>query len=69
MDDKRSEVVGDTFCLGVGCMVKCDTCRHEKNWQALNEMPDSWRKNKQAQMRRVDETACQITSGCHYTKA
>ena len=25
-----------TYCLGVGCMPKCDTCQNEKNWQTLN---------------------------------
>lgn len=61
-----SDIVGNTFCLGVGCMTKCESCQHEKNWQALNDMPDAWRLNKQSQMARINNTACQITSGCYY---
>lgn len=55
-----------TYCLGVGCMSKCKTCQHDRNWQALNEMPDALRKPMQAQMGRIDESYCQISSGQLY---
>lgn len=56
----------DTYCLGVGCMTKCDTCQHEKNWQILNEMHDELRLPMQRNMHSIDTTACQITSGRFY---
>lgn len=55
-----------TFCLGTGCMDRCRTCQHEKNWQVLNEMPDALRKPMQGRMERVDNSRCQITSGTLY---
>lgn len=54
------------FCLGTGCMEKCRTCQHDKNWQTLNEMPDALRKPMQANMQRIDNSRCQITSGTLY---
>ena len=56
------------YCLGVGCMTKCETCQFEKNWQTLNEMPNAIRLSIQKNMRRVDNTGCQITSGCFYVE-
>lgn len=56
----------DTYCLGVGCMTKCETCQNEKNWQTLNEMRDELRLPMQRSMRSIDTTACQITSGRFY---
>lgn len=56
-----------TYCLGVGCMDKCKSCQHGRNWQMLNEMPDALRKPMQAQMGRIDESYCQISSGQLYT--
>lgn len=56
----------NTFCTGVGCMTKCDTCQHEKNWQILNEFHDELRKPMQANMTSINTTACQITSGRFY---
>lgn len=52
-----SEIVGNKFCLGNG-ECKCDGCGQEKNWQLLNEMSDPWRKNKQAEMTRIDDAEC-----------
>lgn len=52
-----SEIVGNKFCLGNG-EPRCDGCGQEKNWQRLNEMPDQWRKNKQAEMTRIDDQEC-----------
>ncbi len=49
------------YCLGNGAP-KCDGCKQEKNWQALNQMPDMLRKALQAQARRIDDTDC-ILSG------
>lgn len=54
------------YCLGTGCMTKCQTCQHKKNWHTLNEMPDALRKPMQAGMTRIDESRCQITSGTLY---
>lgn len=58
-----------TYCLGTGCMTKCDTCQHEKNWQILNEMHDELRKPMQARMTSISTTACQITHGRFYMQA
>ena len=54
------------YCLGTGCMIKCETCQHEKNWQILNEMRDELRKPMQANMANISTTACQITNGRYY---
>lgn len=32
------------YCLGNGAL-KCDGCKQEKNWQTLNQMPDTLRKS------------------------
>lgn len=58
-----------TYCLGTGAMDRCKTCRHEKNWLTLNEMPDALRKPMQAKMLRVNESRCQIASGAFYEPA
>jgi len=56
-----------TFCLGGPMsMKKCKTCQHEKNWDALNQMPDPLRKMLQKRMRQIDESGCALTSGCYY---
>lgn len=44
--------------LGIGD----DGCGQEKNWQTLNQMPDTLRKPLQAQAQRIDDTDC-ILSG------
>ena len=49
------------YCLGNG-ELKCDGCGQEKNWQTLNQMPDTLRKSLQAQAQRIDDTDC-ILSG------
>lgn len=56
-----SKNVITNYCLGSG-EPKCDGCKQEKNWKALNQMPDAWRKQAQAQAQRIDDTAC-ILSG------
>lgn len=58
-----------TYCLGVGCMTKCETCQHEKNWQMLNQMDDALRLPMQARMKSINTTNCQITSGRFYKPA
>lgn len=58
-----------TYCLGVGCMTKCDTCQHEKNWQMLNQMDNALRLAMQAKMKSINTTICQITSGRFYKPA
>lgn len=55
-----------TYCLGVGCMTKCDTCQHAKNWRILNQMPNALRLARQRQMKRMSENQCQLTSGHLY---
>lgn len=57
------------YCLGVGCMTKCETCQFEKNWQTLNEMPDALRLAMQSGMKRVDQTGCQLLSGKFWVEA
>lgn len=49
------------YCLGNG-EPKCGGCGQEKNWQMLNQMPDTLRKSLQAQALRIDDTDC-ILSG------
>lgn len=54
------------YCLRVGCMTRCVTCQHGQAWDDLNELPELDRLDKQSQMRRINETQCQITSGTLY---
>lgn len=56
-----------TYCLGVGCMTKCNTCQHDHNWHMLNQMPDILRKSIQATARRIPQDACQLTSGLYFS--
>lgn len=52
------EEIGITaYCLGNGAL-RCDGCGQEKNWQALNQMPDALRLAMQKTATRIDETAC-----------
>lgn len=55
-----------TFCLGTGCMEKCRTCQHDANWHTLNQLPDALRLAIQREAKRINESACQITSGRFY---
>lgn len=55
-----------TYCLGVGCMRKCETCQHEKNWQALNQLPNALRLSIQREAKRMDNDFCQLTNGKLY---
>jgi len=57
-----------TYCLGSG-ELKCDGCGQEKNWQALNQMPDALRKALQAQARRIDDTECILSGRPWYVAA
>jgi hypothetical protein len=45
------------FCLGNG-EPKCDGCGQERNWQALNQLPDAMRLAIQKQAQRIDDTDC-----------
>lgn len=51
-------ISGNNYCLGYGLSDKCASCQHGKNWVELNEMPQSWRKNAQSSMKRIDESEC-----------
>lgn len=58
----RSDTVGTVegirqFCLGNG-EVGCDGCGQEKNWVALNKLPDEKRLAIQANAQRIDDVAC-----------
>lgn len=48
------------YCLGY-THDKCDTCQHEKNWQTLNQLPDSLRKSMQTSAERIDSDKCRLT--------
>jgi len=56
------------YCLGTG-ELKCDGCQQEKNWQTLNEMPDTWRKSAQSRAARIDSTECILTGRPWYAPA
>lgn len=56
------------FCLGY-THSKCGSCQHEKNWQMLNQLPDPLRKLMQAEMVRVDDEKCRLTSMGEYEQA
>lgn len=49
-----------TYCLGY-THAKCDSCQHEKNWQALNQMPNALRLAMQNDMARVNSDKCRMT--------
>lgn len=49
-----------SYCLGY-THAKCDTCRHEKNWQTLNQMPDALRLSLQGAAARIDSDKCRLT--------
>ena len=55
-----------TYCLGTGCMEKCNICHHDKNWMLLDALNDPVRIVMQAKMARIGESHCQLRSGCHY---
>ena len=46
-----------SYCIGNG-ELKCDGCRQEKNWQTLNQLPDSFRLAMQKAATRINDTAC-----------
>ena len=54
-----------TYCLGY-THERCSTCQHQKNWQMLNQMPDSLRKPIQLQAQRVDDDRCRLTGMSSY---
>lgn len=39
---------------------KCATCKNQRNWQTLNQMPDALRKPIQAGMKHVRVDACRL---------
>jgi hypothetical protein len=55
----------EKYCLGY-THEKCGTCQNEKNWQILNQLPDSLRKTFQATAVRVDDTKCRLTNMGEY---
>jgi hypothetical protein len=55
----------EKYCLGY-THVKCETCQNEKNWQILNQLPDSLRKVMQATAIRIDSTKCRLTNMGEY---
>lgn len=46
-----------SYCIGNG-ELKCDGCRQEKNWQTLNQLPDSLRLAMQKAATRINDTDC-----------
>lgn len=61
-----SENVIAHYCLGNG-ELKCDGCKQEKNWQMLNQLPDTTRRAMQAQAQRIDATDCILSGRPWYT--
>lgn len=60
----------EKYCLGFGDWSKyCPNCHYEKNWLALNELPNIERLEKQARMERVDEERCALTNRSLYAPA
>lgn len=53
------------YCLGY-THEKCETCRHEKNWQILNQMPDALRLRIQNSVHRIDSDKCRLTKMGEY---
>jgi hypothetical protein len=47
----------DLFCLGNGSE-KCNGCQKEKNWQMLNQMPETLRLAIQKQAKRINDDEC-----------
>ena len=45
------------FCLGNGDR-GCDGCQRKKDWQTLNQLPDSLRLAIQGQAKCIDDTVC-----------
>lgn len=58
----------ETFCLGYTHQ-KCDTCQSEKNWQTLNQMPDTLRLSIQKNMTSINIDKCRLTGMGGYTPA
>jgi hypothetical protein len=57
-----------SFCLGY-THTKCDTCQHEKNWQALNQMPDALRLSLQRAATSINIDKCRLTKMGEYAPA
>lgn len=49
-----------SYCLGY-THAKCDTCQHERNWGALNQLPGALRKSMQKDMVSIDIDKCRLT--------
>lgn len=56
------------YCLGTG-ELKCIGCGQERNWQTLNQLPDTLRKALQAQAQRIDDAECILSSRPWYVGA
>ena len=61
-----TEVHGTSYCLGTS-EPGCRHCLQSDNWTALNYMPDPWRRKKQKEMTRVDDTECILRGRIYYT--
>jgi hypothetical protein len=49
-----------SYCLGY-THPKCETCQHEKNWQALNQFDDALRLPMQSAAIRINTDKCRMT--------
>lgn len=58
----------ERYCLGNGAP-KCDGCQHEKNWQILNQMPDTLRKSIQTKAFRIDDSDCILSGRPYYVRS
>ena len=60
----------EKYCLGFGdWSIYCPNCLYEKNWLALNELPNAERLARQSSMERVDEKRCALTKRSLYAPA
>ena len=57
-----------SYCLGNGER-KCDNCGQVKNWDMLNQMPDSLRLALQKTAKRIDGTGCILSGRPHFVLA
>lgn len=54
-----------TYCLGYTHQ-KCKNCQHEKNWQALNQLPDELRLPMQNDAMRISDDLCRLKNMIAY---
>ena len=53
----------ETYCLGVGSMLKCNNCLHLDNWESINDYGNGWFEKRRDEAIRIDDSNCQLTSG------